>query len=105
MIASGSRDYDVKVWSAESLALIETLTSQDWVFSVAWSPDSTKIVYAAYWDINIWDITLIGDFYMSDFNKWLCVSLLVAGSSLWVWVSVVLWKTRIRDKLSWREGL
>ena len=54
-IASGSRDRTIRVWSAETGALIRTFPANT-VISVAYSPDGSQIA-GGYWDntIRIWN--------------------------------------------------
>ncbi len=54
---SGSNDTTIRIWDAVNCSLIHTLTGHtDWVLSVAFSPDSLRIVSGSDDEtIRIWD--------------------------------------------------
>lgn len=55
-LVSGSADKTVRVWDATNGNILFTYTQANFVKSVAWSPDSTRIVSTNVHEENIWNI-------------------------------------------------
>jgi len=57
-IVSGSGDYTLRIWDADSGECLQTLRGhRSWVESVAWSPDGKRIVSGADdYTLRIWDV-------------------------------------------------
>jgi WD40 repeat protein len=69
MVATGSHDYQVRVWDAATGSCLKTykMESSSHVLSLAWSPDGTKLLAGLRdWGSELWDVTT--DSFMREFN-------------------------------------
>ncbi|RLI44069.1 hypothetical protein DRO69_08225 [Candidatus Bathyarchaeota archaeon] len=55
-LASGSWDFTVRVWDAETGRLLKTLSHEDSVLSVAWNPDGRYLASSSYDTVRVWDV-------------------------------------------------
>ena len=72
-VASGSSDNSIKIWDTNTGDCESTLTVNNGVNSVAFSPDGSKIAAANFTDIQIFDTQTqakVGSPFFSGHSEW-----------------------------------